>query len=123
MGGYKYAFENLDVWKESREFVSQIYIESKNFPLEEKYGLCSQMQRAAVSIVSNIAEGISKKSDKEKMRYIEIAYGSLMEVYCQLCIASDLNYLPQVRYDQHKAVIDKLANKLNALSRTLAAKL
>ena len=123
MGGYKYAFENLDVWKESREFVSQIYIESKNFPLEEKYGLCSQMQRAAVSIVSNIAEGISKKSDKEKMRYIEIAYGSLMEVYCQLCIASDLNYLPQVRYDQHKDLIYKLANKLNALSRTLADKL
>ena len=123
MGGYKYAFENLEVWKESREFVAQIYIISKDFPIEEKYGLSTQIRRAAVSIVSNIAEGISRKSNKEKIRFIEISYGSLMEVYCQLCIALDLKYINKEQLDQYKDIIDKLANKLNALNRTIAAKI
>ena len=123
MGEYRYAFENLDVWKESREFVSQIYLETKDFPSEEKFGLCSQLQRAAVSIVSNIAEGIQRKSDKEKVRFLEIAYGSLMEVYCQLCIALDLQYFNQTKFNEHKDTIDKLANKLNALTRTINSKI
>ena len=81
------------------------------------------MQRAAVSIVSNIAEGVSRNSTKEQIRFIEIAYGSLMEVYCQLYIAIDLKYITQDVFDQAKLQVDKIANKLNALNRSLVKRL
>ncbi len=60
-------------------FIVEIYKLTKTMPVEEKYGLCSQIQRASVSIASNIAEGTTRISDKEKIRFIEIAYGSLMD--------------------------------------------
>jgi len=73
--------------------VKEIYRVTESFPNSEKYGLSNQIQRAAVSVVSNIAEGVSRFSLKEQLRFIEIAYGSLTEVYCQLMIAMDLNYI------------------------------
>ena len=114
---YKYSFEKLEVWMDARAFVTEIYSVSKTFPTEEKYLLCSQMQRAAISIVSNIAEGVSRTSPKEKSRFIEIAYGSLMETYCQLCIALDLKYITKDKFCEIKETINKIANKLNALNR------
>lgn len=81
---YLYAFEKLIVWHDARQFVKEVYVITSELPEKEKYGLCSQMQRAAVSVVSNIAEGASRNSLKEQLRFYEIAYGSLMEVYCQM---------------------------------------
>lgn len=89
------------------------------FPDKERFGLCSQIQRASVSIVSNIAEGTSRASDKEKERFIEIAYGSLLETYCQLQIANDLNYIALEQINEIQLQIDKIANKLSALKRKL----
>ena len=120
---YKYNFEKLEVWNDARLFVSVIYKITNSFPEKEKYGICSQMQRAAVSIVSNIAEGVSRNSVKEQIRFIEIAYGSLMEVYCQLYITMDLDYLSSEIFGNTKEDIDKIANKLNALNRSLAKRL
>lgn len=117
---YKYSFEKLDVWQDARLFVKEIYTITKLFPSEERYNLCSQIQRASISIVSNIAEGLSRNSDKEKIRFIEIAYGSLMEVYCQVYISVDLLYLTAQQFDDLKLSIDKIANKLNALNRSIA---
>jgi len=117
---YKYSFEKLDVWQDSRLFVKEIYTITKLFPSEERYNLCSQIQRASISIVSNIAEGLSRNSDKEKIRFIEIAYGSLMEVYCQIYISVDLLYITAQQFDDLKLSIDKIANKLNALNRSIA---
>ena len=117
---YKYSFEKLDVWQDARLFVKEIYTITKLFPSEERYNLCSQIQRAAISIVSNIAEGLSRNSDKEKIRFIEIAYGSLMEVYCQVYISVDLLYITAQQFDDLKSSIDKIANKLNALNRSIA---
>ena len=117
---YKYCFEKLDVWQDARLFVKEIYTITKLFPSEERYNLCSQIQRAAISIVSNIAEGLSRNSDKEKIRFIEIAYGSLMEVYCQVYISVDLLYITAQQFDELKSSIDKIANKLNALNRSIA---
>ncbi|MDP4238550.1 MAG: four helix bundle protein [Bacteroidota bacterium] len=116
---YKYGFEKLEVWQDSRLFVKEIYTITKLYPAEERYNLCSQIQRAAISIVSNIAEGLSRNSDKEKVRFIEIAYGSLMEVYCQLLISVDLSYISVQQFDILKLTIDKIANKLNALNRSI----
>ena len=100
-----------------------IYKLTDHFPKEEKYGLASQIQRASVSIVSNIAEGTSRLSDKEKIRYVEITYGSLMEVYCQLCIALDLNYISSQQLNDQKQKIDSIAGKLNALNRAYQKRL
>ena len=117
---YKYSFEKLDVWQDARLFVKEIYTITKLFPSEERYNLCSQIQRASISIVSNIAEGLSRNSDKEKIRFIEIAYGSLMEVYCLVYISVDLLYITAQQFDDLKSSIDKIANKLNALNRSIA---
>ncbi len=73
---YIYSFEKLDVWQEARKLVKEIYIVSDLFPTSEKFGLTNQIRRASVSVVSNIAEGVSRFSPKEQIRFIEIAYGS-----------------------------------------------
>ena len=113
--GYQYSFEKLEVWQDARKFVSEIYLTTKPFPSDEKYSLTSQLCRAAISIVSNIAEGVSRSSSKEKIRFIEVSYGSLMEVYCQLCIALDLKYITANELNDLKLSIDKISNKLTAL--------
>lgn len=118
MTAYKYAFEKLEVWTDARILVKRIYEITDKFPDKERFGLVSQMQRAAVSVVSNLAEGVSRNSAKEQNRFIEIAYGSLMEVYCQLYISVDLQYVSSDRFISLKIEIDKVATKLNALSKS-----
>jgi len=112
---YIYNFEKLEVWKNARKFVADIYSLTKIYPTEEKFGLCSQMQRASVSIVLNITEGTSRFSDKEKIRFIEIAYTSLMEVLAQLFVSLDLEYITQNQLDELKVKINLIARQLNGL--------
>ena len=120
---YKYSFEKLEVWNDTRNLVKMIYLQTDNFPEKERFGLSSQMQRAAVSIVSNITEGVSRSSVKEKIRFVELAYGSLMELYCQLYVSVDLDYLTPDMFTLIKAEIDKIANKANALKRSFIKQL
>lgn len=120
---YKYSFEKLEVWNDARNLVKMIYLHTNNFPERERFGLSSQMQRAVVSIVSNIAEGVSRNSVKEKIRFVELAYGSLMELYCQLYVSVDLDYLTPDTFTLIKAEIDKIANKANALKRSFIKQL
>jgi four helix bundle protein len=114
----KYGFEKLEVYQDARSYVKQLYVLTGKFPDKEKFGIVSQLQRAGVSVVSNIVEGTSRTSDKEKERFIEIAYGSLLETFCQLQIACDLNYINQLDVDMMQLQIDKIANKLSALKRS-----
>lgn len=120
---YKYSFEKLEVWNDARNLVKMIYLHTNNFPERERFGLSSQMQRAVVSIISNIAEGVSRNSVKEKIRFVELAYGSLMELYCQLYVSVDLDYLTPSTFTLIKAEIDKIANKANALKRNFIKQL
>ncbi len=106
-----YSFENLDVWKVSKQLVIQIYQLIEKFPKVEKYALCDQLRRACISIPSNIAEGSGRISVKEKVHFISIAYGSLMEVYCQLQIAVELRYIQ----DENIEEIYNLINKTSLL--------
>ena len=115
----QYGFEKLEVYQDARIYVRQVYLLTSTFSEKEKYGLCSQLQRAAVSIVSNIVEGTSRASNKEKERFIEIAYGSLLETFCQFQIAVDLGYIQQAQLDELQMQIDKIANKLSALSTAI----
>ena len=84
--------KDLDVWKKSMDLVELIYQLTSTFPTDEKFGLISQMRRAAVSIPSNIAEGAARKGDKELVQFLMIALGSLSEVETQYLISVRLNY-------------------------------
>ena len=95
-----FAFEELDVYQLARAYVKNIYLLSDKFPQKEDFALTSQVRRAAVSITSNIAEGTSRFSARDKSHFVEIAYGSLMETYSQLQVAADLGYLMQEEIDE-----------------------
>lgn len=110
-----YAFERLQVWQSARSLIVSIYKLLEKFPTIERYALCDQLRRASISVASNIAEGSSRTSNKEKAHFIEIAYGSLMEVYCQLQISADLQYIEEQELQQLKHEIDIIARMLTNL--------
>jgi four helix bundle protein len=93
-------YKNLAVWKEARKLVSAVYILTNNFPEDEKFGLTSQLKRAAISIPSNIAEGMGRNSNKETRQYYYIAKGSIYEVETQIYIAIDLGFLEEENVEQ-----------------------
>ena len=99
------SFTDLDVWREAHALVIIIYKLTKNFPREELFGLVSQMRRAAVSITSNIAEGFSRYSYKEKAQFYSMALGSLTELHSQLLIAKDIDYLD---FEYFKQLLEKI---------------
>ena len=84
-----FPFEKLDVFKHARALVRSTYTLIEKFPYSERNGLSDQLRRAIVSVPSNIAEGLGRISDKEKIHFIEISYGSLMESLCQIQLARD----------------------------------
>ncbi|MFZ2904747.1 MAG: four helix bundle protein [Cyclobacteriaceae bacterium] len=86
------SFRDLIVWQRTHELVLGVYQETKNFPKEELYSLTSQIRRSSTSVSANIAEGFKKKSDKDKIRILNIAQGSLSETECFLILARDLGY-------------------------------
>ena len=88
-----FQFEKLIAWERAKELTLAIYPLVAKFPQYEQYALSSQIRRAVVSIPSNIAEGSGRTSKKEKNHFLEIAFGSLTETYCQLLIAADLGYI------------------------------
>lgn len=116
----KYSFEKLEVYQDIRLYIKLIYGLTSNFPDKERYGLIPQLQRAAISVASNIVEGTTRSTNKEKIRFIEISYSSLMETYCQLQISEDLGYIDKEAIDSIQPHIAKIANKLSALKRTLS---
>ena len=119
MGDIFFTFETLDVYQKARRLVKDIYLLLDKFPSTEKYALCDQIKRAAVSIPSNIAEGRGRFSVKERVHFVEIAYGLLMEVYCQLSIADDLGYISSEIFEGLKVKIDEIARMLYGFRNSL----
>ena len=119
-----YNFERLEVWHVARELVTKVYHLLSKFPVEERFALCDQIRRAAISVPSNIVEGDSRISPKEQMHFVEIAYSSLMELYCQLVIAVDLGYLQKEWSEVIEAnrLIDQTARILSGLRKSLENK-
>lgn len=103
--------KNLDVWKAGIELSVISYKITQGFPKEELYGLSSQIRRAAISVPSNIAEGVARSSPKERKRFYEISRSSLVELDTQFEIAQNLNYLNQVDLEE----IDERVNHLFAM--------
>ena len=123
MTGIVYSFEKLTVWQEAKKLVVEVYHLLDSFPNFEKYALCDQIRRATVSVPSNIAEGSGRKSLKEQIHFLEIAYGSLMETYNQLLIAIDLAYISKESVEEIKSSIDSVAKMINGLSNSFSQKL
>lgn len=104
------------------DLVEHVYILLKKFPKEEQYAICDQLRRAVVSVPSNMAEGLSRYSAKEKVHFVEISYGSLMEVYCQLNIAQRLGYISGDELSGLKVEIENIARPLSGLRNSLNPK-
>ena len=98
-------FKTLDIWKRSRTLVQQVYVLTKRFPDEEKFGLTAQMRRAAVSIPSNVAEGCGRSSEKGLSNFLDIAIGSNCELETQLYLAFDLGFLS---HDEMAVMTDEI---------------
>lgn len=105
----KYDYKQLDVYKESKVLVEMVYKLLRKFPKEEQYALCDQLRRAVISVPSNIAEGLGRYSNKEQVHFMEIAYGSIREVDCQLDIACDLGYITPVDLTDVAVQIEKIS--------------
>ncbi len=114
-----FNFENLVVYQRSLDFVEHVYLLLQRFPKEEVYALGNQIRRASVSVPSNIAEGMSRFSNKEKIHFIEISYSSLMEIYCQLNIAKRLNYISEEDLMSLIEEIKNIARPLSGLRKSL----
>jgi four helix bundle protein len=118
-----FSFEKLRVYEVAQALVKDIYQLQKKFPDEEKYGLGDQVRRAAVSIVANIAEGSGRTSPKEKSRFIEIAFGSMTEVFCELQLACDLGYIPKEQFEELRPRFTETAKLLSGLRNSLSKSL
>lgn len=116
-----FRFEKLDVWQKAVDFALVVYEATGRFPSEEKYGLTSQMRRAAVSISSNVAEGSGRRSDKDFAHFIEIAYGSLMEVVSQVQVAHRQAWLTLESRNGLYTKAEELARMLSGLKTSLVS--
>ena len=117
MGYREFSFEGLEVYMTARLLVRDVYRLQQKFPQTETYALGDQIRRSASSVTSNIAEGSGPNSNKEKVHFIEIAYGSLMEAFSQLQIAQDLGYLTEQDIDTIRPQFISVAKMLSGLKK------
>jgi len=108
-------YENLEVWRLSIELTKKIYLETKNFPQSEIYGLTNQMRRAAVSIPSNISEGKGRSTAKDFVHFLHLSTGSLYELSTQIVIAYEVGYLQEQKKDELMSDISRISAKIKGL--------
>ena len=113
------SFNDLIVWQEAMNLVEMVYLETKNYPKEEIYGLTNQTRRAAVSIPANIAEGNGRKSRAEYLNFLSIANGSLTELETHLLIATRINYLNVQKMETFQNQLNSVGRLLTALRKSL----
>ena len=116
------SYRDLEVWQKAMDLVVICYQMTKKFPKNEIYGLASQLQRAAVSIPANIAEGRQRQHSKEFLQYLSIAYGSLAEVETHVQIAGRLNYINENQIDKMLNKAEEIGRMLNGLRRSIEKK-
>ncbi len=113
-----YSFENLACWQSAKELSVWIYKATRSFPAEEKFGLVSQMRRAAVSIASNLAEGSSRMSSKDQAHFSSVAYSSTVELLNDLIIAKELEFLTGELYSEGREKIEWQTFLISKLRQT-----
>ena len=118
-----FSFEKLKVYGVARELVKSIYQLQNTFPQEERYALGDQVRRAAISITANLAEGSGRQSIKEKIHFIEIAFGLMTEVFCELQTACDLKYIEVEQLEALRPQFAEVAKMLSGLRNSLTSNL
>lgn len=120
--GY-FSYRDLAAYQRAKELVVSVYKLLLQFPKEENYALCDQLRRSAISVPSNIAEGIGRVSVKEQVHFLEIAYGSLCEMMCQLELARELNYITDEQLTQMEELAKDIIKPLSGLRTKRLSKL
>ncbi len=118
-----FSFEKLDVYRKARELVKDVYLLQQRFPKEERYELGDQIRRSVVSVTSNIAEGSGRDSYKEKIHFLEIAFGSLMETFSQLQNAQDLGYINVNEVENLRPKFEEVSKMISGLKSSFEKKL
>ena len=118
-----FTFEKLEAWKKARFLVKDTYTLFSNFTTTERFGLSSQLGRAIISVPSNLAEGCGRPSIKERIHFIEIAYGSLMESLTQLIVANDLGFINDIEFNDIRSRIEEVAKIISGLRKSLISRL
>jgi four helix bundle protein len=114
-----FGFEKLDVWQKAIDYAGTIYQVTRGFPNDERFGLASQLRRSAVSVSSNIAEGSSRSSMTDFSRFLEIAYGSLLESVSELMVARKQEFVDVRVYDKLYNEAEQVAKMLSGLRRNI----
>lgn len=115
------AFQNLEVYQIAKSLAVETYQTTRKFPADEKFSLTQQMNRAAISVASNIAEGSGRKTDKDRIHFITMAYGSLMELVCQYEISCNLGFIDQEQYDRFEKDAKNLSVKLSNYKKAISS--
>lgn len=110
-----FAFEKLEVWQNSLQLTLKVYRLIQLFPKTEMYALTDQVKRAVASVSANIAEGVSRKTQKDQAHFTNIAFSSLMEVLNHLLLAKELGYIEEENLKELRVDIERISNQLNAL--------
>ena len=113
-----FGYRKLIAYQKAKEVVKRTYKLLKKFPKEEQYAMCDQLRRASISITSNIAEGMNRYSVKDKNHFLEMAYGSLMEVSSQFEIAEELGYINNADRQNMDMLIDEVARLISGLQKS-----
>lgn len=116
----QFRFEKLTVWQSARRLCAEIYTATQHFPKDELFGLTSQLRRASVSITANIAEGSGRNSDPDFAHFLEMAYGSAMELAALLHVATDTARLDASTRDSLLGLTAEVSTQLSALNRSLS---
>ena len=118
-----FNYKKLVAYQRAKDLVKAVYDLLRGFPKEEQYALCDQLRRAVVSVTSNIAEGTNRQTYPDKIHFLEIAYGSLMEVHSQMDVACDLGYISAVNLMFIEEMIIGVVKPLSGLRSSYQAKL
>lgn len=117
-----YSFERLECWQHARKLAVWTYQNTKNFPPDEKFGIVSQMRRAGISIASNIAEGTSRKTQKDQSHFSTVAYSSTIELLNDLIISNDLLFLSNEKYKEGRELIERQTFLIATLRKSQESK-
>jgi four helix bundle protein len=119
---YQFPFEKLRVWQEARGWIGSVYQLTATFPQREAFNLTSQLNRASVSVATNLAEGSGRVSAKDQSHFSQIAYASLMESACLEILSADRGLITTDQLTSQREIIAGLANQINALRQSQLAR-
>ncbi len=117
----EFYYRKLDVYKSAKILSHEVCQLTKTYPADERFALCDQLRRAVMSIPINIAEGFGRFSSKEKAHFLQIAFGSLSEVMCELEISLDENYINTTQFTQMESLIISVKKQLSNLHKSVIA--